>query len=172
MQENENREENLQDTVSNSSEVNESYDTRSEVVEKTEGMSPAYGENDESEEDGEGRDYNREGRGERRYERRNQANQGRPGSMGNRRPRGGSRKGGSYSRRKVSRLYKILGSDKKVWDEKIDYKNVELLRNFITEAGKISPRRTTGVSPIYHRKIVREIKKARMIALLPFKAGE
>ncbi len=167
MQENENREE-IQDTVNDSSEVNESYNASSERVENEEEVNSTYGENEETGEDGEGRDYNRD-RGERRYDRRNQ---GRPGSMGNRRPRGGARKGGAYTRKKVSRLYKILGSDKKVWDEKIDYKNVELLRNFITEAGKISPRRTTGVSPIYHRKIVREIKKARMIALLPFKAGE
>jgi small subunit ribosomal protein S18 len=78
----------------------------------------------------------------------------------------------TYSRKKVSRLYKILGADKKVWDEKIDYKNIDLLRNFITEAGKIAPRRATGVSPLYHRKIVREIKKARMIALLPFKVKD
>ncbi len=77
-----------------------------------------------------------------------------------------------YAKKKVSRLYKILGGNKKVWDEKIDYKNIDLLRNFITEAGKIAPRRTTGVSPLYHRKVVREIKKARAIALLPFRVRE
>lgn len=78
----------------------------------------------------------------------------------------------NYSRKKVSRLYKLLGSSKKLWDEKIDYKNVDFLRNFITESGKIAPRRTTGVSPLYHRKLVREIKKARSIALLPFRVQE
>jgi small subunit ribosomal protein S18 len=77
-----------------------------------------------------------------------------------------------YSRKKISRLIKILGVDKKVWDEKIDYKNIDLLKNFVTEAGKITPRRATGVSPLYHRKLVREIKKARSIALLPYKARD
>jgi small subunit ribosomal protein S18 len=94
---------------------------------------------------------------------------GRKGTGGR---RGRTTRKQSYSRKKVSRLYKILGADKKVWDEKIDYKNVDLLSNFITEAGKIAPRRATGVSPLYHRKIVREIKKARMIALLPFRVKD
>ncbi len=90
--------------------------------------------------------------------------------------KGSSRYGGNYkknySRKKVSRLYKLLGSSKKLWDEKINYKNVDFLRNFISESGKITPRRTTGVSPLFHRKLVREIKKARSIALLPFRVRE
>ncbi len=51
--------------------------------------------------------------------------------------------------------------------EKIDYKNPELLSQFTTETGKILPRRVTGVSAKMHRKITREIKRARAVNLLP-----
>ena len=50
----------------------------------------------------------------------------------------------------------------------IDYKDVELLRKFITERGKILPRRITGLTARQQRDMNREIKRARMIALLPF----
>ena len=50
----------------------------------------------------------------------------------------------------------------------IDYKDVKLLRRFITDQGKIMPRRVTGTSAKMHRKLVREIKRARNIALIPF----
>lgn len=50
----------------------------------------------------------------------------------------------------------------------IDYKDVDTLTKFITERGKILPRRITGVSAFYHRKLVDAIKRARYIALLPF----
>ena len=50
----------------------------------------------------------------------------------------------------------------------IDYKDVKLLRRFITDQGKIMPRRVTGTSAKMHRKLVREIKRARNIALMPF----
>ena len=43
----------------------------------------------------------------------------------------------------------------------IDYKNPDLLRKFITESGKILPRRATGMPAHFHRKINREIKRAR-----------
>jgi small subunit ribosomal protein S18 len=43
----------------------------------------------------------------------------------------------------------------------IDYKNPDLLRKFVTESGKILPRRVTGMPAHYHRKITREIKRAR-----------
>ena len=51
--------------------------------------------------------------------------------------------------------------------EKIDYKNPDLLGLFTTDTGKILPRRVTGVSAKIHRKITREIKRARAINLLP-----
>jgi small subunit ribosomal protein S18 len=49
-----------------------------------------------------------------------------------------------------------------------DYKDVDLLRSFITERGKIRPRRQTGVSAKQQRAIARAIKRARHMALLPF----
>jgi small subunit ribosomal protein S18 len=50
----------------------------------------------------------------------------------------------------------------------IDYKDVELLKRFISPRGKILPRRITGVSAKYQRKLTRAIKRARAIALLPY----
>ena len=43
----------------------------------------------------------------------------------------------------------------------IDYKDVKLLRRFVTEQGKIMPRRVTGTSAKMHRKLIRAIKRAR-----------
>ena len=53
----------------------------------------------------------------------------------------------------------------------LDYKNVDLLKRFITDRGKIVPRRISGVSAPFQRKLTREIKRARSIALLPFVLG-
>ncbi len=52
--------------------------------------------------------------------------------------------------------------------QSVDYKDVELLRRFITERGKILPRRITGTCAKHQRMLSRAIKRARMIALLPF----
>ena len=52
----------------------------------------------------------------------------------------------------------------------INYKDVKLLKRFITDQGKIMPRRVTGTSSKMHRKLVRAIKQARHIALLPYTA--
>ena len=52
----------------------------------------------------------------------------------------------------------------------INYKDVKLLKRFITDQGKIMPRRVTGTSSKMHRKLVRAIKQARNIALLPYTA--
>jgi small subunit ribosomal protein S18 len=48
----------------------------------------------------------------------------------------------------------------------IDFKNPELLRKFTTEAGKILPRRMTGLAAHLHRKITREIKRSRAALLM------
>ncbi len=54
-------------------------------------------------------------------------------------------------------------------DEKmIDYKNIDTLKRYVMPSGKILPRRISGNCAKHQRKIVREIKKARIIALLPF----
>ncbi len=50
----------------------------------------------------------------------------------------------------------------------IDYKNHDLLRRFVTERGKILPRRITGTCAKHQRALTREIKKARVLAYLPF----
>lgn len=50
--------------------------------------------------------------------------------------------------------------------EAIDYKNPELLKRFVTEAGKIIPRRMTGMPAHLHRRITREIKRARASLLM------
>jgi len=49
----------------------------------------------------------------------------------------------------------------------IDYKDHELLRKFMTERGKIMPRRLTGVSAMQQRQIRRAIGRARVMGLLP-----
>ncbi|MCK5823164.1 MAG: 30S ribosomal protein S18 [Bacteroidales bacterium] len=52
----------------------------------------------------------------------------------------------------------------------IDYKDPEFLKKFLNEQGKILPRRITGTSLKYQRKISVAIKRARQIALLPYVA--
>ncbi|MBE3594895.1 MAG: 30S ribosomal protein S18 [Candidatus Carbobacillus altaicus] len=50
----------------------------------------------------------------------------------------------------------------------IDYKDVDLLRRFINERGKILPRRVTGTKAKYQRMLTTAIKRARQVALLPY----
>jgi small subunit ribosomal protein S18 len=52
----------------------------------------------------------------------------------------------------------------------IDYKDVELLQNFITDRGKIRTRNSSGNCAKHQRKLARAIKNARIMALLPFVA--
>ena len=53
---------------------------------------------------------------------------------------------------------------------KINYKDERLLRRFITERGKIIPRRMSGTCARHQREVTRALKRARQIALLPFAA--
>ena len=55
-------------------------------------------------------------------------------------------------------------------EKEIDYKDVAKLRKFITEKGKILPRRQTGVCSHHQRKLATAIKRARNLALLPYVA--
>lgn len=73
----------------------------------------------------------------------------------------GKAPGRSVSRRKVCRF---------CLDEAtvLDYKNPQLLRSFITDRGKITPRRVTGNCAKHQRALALAIRRARMIALLPF----
>ena len=50
----------------------------------------------------------------------------------------------------------------------IDYKDLDTLKNYITETGKIVPSRITGTSAKYQRQLARAVKRARFLALLPF----
>ena len=52
----------------------------------------------------------------------------------------------------------------------VNYKDVKLLKRFVTDQGKIMPRRVTGTSSKMHRKLVKAIKQARNIALIPYTA--
>lgn len=52
--------------------------------------------------------------------------------------------------------------------KKIDYKDIETIRRFITEKGKILPRRITGVSAKFQRLLAQAVKQARYIGILPF----
>jgi len=50
----------------------------------------------------------------------------------------------------------------------IDYKDIDTLKNYITESGKIVPSRITGTSAKYQRQLSSAIKRARFLALLPY----
>ncbi|HHL39585.1 MAG TPA: 30S ribosomal protein S18 [Deltaproteobacteria bacterium] len=80
---------------------------------------------------------------------------GRPGG----RYHGGPRRG--YHRRKVCRFCTNP-------EIKIDYKDAKALRPYITERGKITPRRVSGNCAAHQRKVSQAIKRARNIAILPF----
>ena len=68
---------------------------------------------------------------------------------------------GSKFRKKVCRFC----HDK---DLPLDYKRSDILERFITDRGKILPRRVTGTCAKHQRAVAREIKRARIIALVPF----
>ena len=52
--------------------------------------------------------------------------------------------------------------------KEIDYKDLDLLKQYITETGKIVPSRITGTSARYQRQLALAIKRARYLALLPY----
>ncbi len=52
----------------------------------------------------------------------------------------------------------------------VDYKDPEFLKKFLNEQGKILPRRLTGTSLKFQRKVARSVKRARHLALLPYVA--
>lgn len=64
-------------------------------------------------------------------------------------------------RRKVCQFCAEKGSE-------IDYKDVETLKKFVTERGKILPKRITGTCAMHQRELTRAIKRARTVALLPY----
>jgi small subunit ribosomal protein S18 len=52
--------------------------------------------------------------------------------------------------------------------EEIDYKDIDVLRDFIGENGKITPARLTGTRAIYQRQLTTAIKRARFLAMVPY----
>ncbi|MCW5197450.1 30S ribosomal protein S18 [Buchnera aphidicola] len=52
--------------------------------------------------------------------------------------------------------------------KEVDYKNVSILKNYITESGKIIPSRITGTKAKYQRQLSKAIKRARYLALIPY----
>ena len=70
-----------------------------------------------------------------------------------------------FRRKKIDRL-----SVEKIDD--IDYKDVKLLSQYISEGGRIIPRRITGVCAAHQRRLKTAIKRARTIALLPYSRSE
>ena len=74
----------------------------------------------------------------------------------------GARKGGGlFKRRKFCRFT----AEKIEW---IDYKDIEILKDFINENGRIIPARITGTKAGYQRQLSTAIKRARYLALLPY----
>ena len=65
-----------------------------------------------------------------------------------------------FSRKKFNRL----GEE----GQEVDYKNLELLKQYITETGKIVPSRITGANARQQRQLAQEVKRARFLALLPY----
>ena len=95
--------------------------------------------------------------------------QGQGGPRGPRPPRPAGQGGGPGGNRKFFRRKKVC----KFTVEKIDsisYRDVRLLQQFVSDRGKIIPRRLTGTSAPFQRKLTRAIKQARAIALLPYAA--
>lgn len=80
------------------------------------------------------------------------------GDKGQRRSGGG---GGGFRRRRVCKF-----KSEKI--DYIDYKDVKLLMQFIPERGKIQPRRLSGTSAIWQRKLQLALKRARELALIPY----
>lgn len=92
---------------------------------------------------------------------------GRRGSFYESRDRGDKESGGEQAPR-VPRFKKKICSFCQDKNLPIDYKRPDILERFVTDRGKILPRRVTGTCARHQRVVAREIKRARIIALLPF----
>jgi small subunit ribosomal protein S18 len=103
---------------------------------------------------GEPHEHGRGGRGPRSEGERGEGG-GRSGE------RGGGRRRSGGGRRKVCRFC----ADKTL---AVDYKDIRTLQSFVTEGGKIVPSRTSGNCAKHQRQLATAIKRARVIALLPF----
>ena len=91
-----------------------------------------------------------------------QMNEVAPENEGREDDRDGRAKGKTYFRKKVCRFCANKS--------KIDYKDADVLRRYMTERGKILPRRITGTCAKHQREVAKAIKRARSISLLPYVA--
>jgi len=82
------------------------------------------------------------------------------------RPKNGKKKDDRGSRSMFKRRKFCRFSAEKI--EEIDYKDVEILKDFISENGKIMPARLTGTRAGYQRQLSTAIKRARFLALMPY----
>jgi small subunit ribosomal protein S18 len=80
------------------------------------------------------------------------------------RPKRGGNSGGGMRKKKLCQFC----ADRNL---KIDYKDVDTLSKYITDRGKILPKRVTGACAIHQREVARAIKRARVVALLPYDKG-
>jgi small subunit ribosomal protein S18 len=83
------------------------------------------------------------------------------GAKGKGGPRRGNQQNALFKRRKFCRF-----TVEKV--EQIDYKDIDTLRDFVSDNGKIMPARLTGTKAHYQRQLDTAIKRARFLALLPY----
>jgi len=88
---------------------------------------------------------------------------------GPRRPRGREQQGGPGGRRFQSKPKFCQFCVEKT--QRIDYKQVDLLRRFLNESGKIRPRRQTGTCARHQRVLTTALKRARHMAMLPYVSG-
>ena len=77
--------------------------------------------------------------------------------------------GGGAKRRYIRKKFCRFCAEKEL---QLDYKNVYLIKQFVSERGKIVPRRISGTCAKHQRKLTVEIKKARVVALVPFTATQ
>jgi small subunit ribosomal protein S18 len=68
----------------------------------------------------------------------------------------------AYFRRKKMNRFAAEGADE------IDYKDINMLKNYISETGKIVPSRITGIETRFQRQLAKAIKHARFLGLLPY----
>ena len=89
-------------------------------------------------------------------------------------PRGKAKGKGKFGKDKKERAQKALFRRRKFCRftaekiEWVDYKDIDILKDFVNENGKITPARITGTSAGYQRQLAEAIKRARFLALLPF----
>ena len=74
---------------------------------------------------------------------------------------------GTFTSKKVCQFCEQVHKSRESKQPFIDYKNIDVLRRFVTEKGRIIPRRISGVCAKHQRELTQAIKRARNIALLP-----